>query len=744
MIIKTLNIHSFGKLQDVMLNLEQGVNLIYGENEAGKSTVQKFIKAMFYGAKGKDREKVFPWNGKIPKGEISFILNGNEYILQRTFNASNAKDLIEVRDAITGEIKKEFNYRNLGYTVFNMGEGAFNKTAYISQVSSSYINGGEEEFTAKLTNLALSGEEDVSYEKAVIALDDRIKSIEGKNGFLLKFRGEEEILNRKLYEISQIEEETKDLSMQIMSLEIEKEKLKNDELKSANKSIESEEIEILKANLKKLEKFKDLTSEKILKYKKAYNYVQELRKRILEIKEIDYSILDLKESLKVQEELLGDLKAFKNVTEGYEDKLFYLNEEVSREIYSRESLDNKKELEVKYRKIKNKNNYQVGILVLFFLAIILITLLFKENRIYINSILIVLFIAMIIEFYKSSAEVKKIEKNIKTVEVKVKVSDNMKQLKVELEKYSCGDYKDFLKKLSLYKEHKMDLEIINSKIEEKELQLKKLDENRTKRELEQCENLIKDLLIDYEINDFQELEEMWQSYTTLNNEIIKREFQGKLIQKEESEENLRKTSVRLIELEKDILTLKNDNKELLQVLEGKLDTLERLEGIKQDIQVYEKKLHALKLARNVIEQSFSKIQKDFGPRLNNETETTVERITEGKYKEAMIDKSMDVVIRSDKDNGIRNIEDFSVGTKMQIYLSVRLSLLKLLYNNDIPIFFDEAFSYYDYDRLYNTLKYLKDEYKDKQLVIFACQNREKEILDRLESLYNYVVLGKEL
>lgn len=320
----------------------------------------------------------------------------------------------------------------------------------------------------------------------------------------------------------------------------------------------------------------------------------------------------------------------------------------------------------------------------------------------------------------------------------------MKQLKVELEKYSCGDYKDFLKKLSLYKEHKMDLEIINSKIEEKELQLKKLDENRTKRELEQCENLIKDLLIDYEINDFQELEEMWQSYTTLNNEIIKREFQGKLIQKEESEENLRKTSVRLIELEKDILTLKNDNKELLQVLEGKLDTLERLEGIKQDIQVYEKKLHALKLARNVIEQSFSKIQKDFGPRLNNETETTVERITEGKYKEAMIDKSMDVVIRSDKDNGIRNIEDFSVGTKMQIYLSVRLSLLKLLYNNDIPIFFDEAFSYYDYDRLYNTLKYLKDEYKDKQLVIFACQNREKEILDRLESLYNYVVLGKEL
>ena len=41
--------HGFGKLKDKEINLEEGINIIYGKNETGKSTLLKFIISMFYG-----------------------------------------------------------------------------------------------------------------------------------------------------------------------------------------------------------------------------------------------------------------------------------------------------------------------------------------------------------------------------------------------------------------------------------------------------------------------------------------------------------------------------------------------------------------------------------------------------------------------------------------------------------------------------------------------------------------------
>ena len=49
----------------------------------------------------------------------------------------------------------------------------------------------------------------------------------------------------------------------------------------------------------------------------------------------------------------------------------------------------------------------------------------------------------------------------------------------------------------------------------------------------------------------------------------------------------------------------------------------------------------------------------------------------------------------------------------------------------MPIILDEAFAYYDEERLENILKYISEEFKDNQIIIFTCTNREKEILKKL-------------
>ena len=54
----------------------------------------------------------------------------------------------------------------------------------------------------------------------------------------------------------------------------------------------------------------------------------------------------------------------------------------------------------------------------------------------------------------------------------------------------------------------------------------------------------------------------------------------------------------------------------------------------------------------------------------------------------------------------------------------------------MPIILDETFAYFDEERLKNVLKFLSNNYSDKQIIIFTCTNREKNILEQIHLNYN--------
>ena len=72
-----------------------------------------------------------------------------------------------------------------------------------------------------------------------------------------------------------------------------------------------------------------------------------------------------------------------------------------------------------------------------------------------------------------------------------------------------------------------------------------------------------------------------------------------------------------------------------------------------------------------------------------------------------------------------------MGTIDQLYLSLRLSMVEELSEDKVPILLDEAFAFYDNSRLENILKYLNDNYKNRQIIIFSCTDREKNILIKI-------------
>ena len=73
-------------------------------------------------------------------------------------------------------------------------------------------------------------------------------------------------------------------------------------------------------------------------------------------------------------------------------------------------------------------------------------------------------------------------------------------------------------------------------------------------------------------------------------------------------------------------------------------------------------------------------------------------------------------------------------------LSLRLSMVDELSEEKVPILLDEAFAFYDNSRLENILKYLNENYKNRQIIIFTCTDREKNILNKNNILFNYIEL----
>ncbi|MBR5773370.1 MAG: AAA family ATPase, partial [Clostridia bacterium] len=91
--IKEIYIRSFGKLKDYKLALTDGLNVLFGENEAGKTTIFNFILAMLYGianSRGKElsdniRKRYLTWGEDKIGGTMTIEHGGVTYVIDRRF-----------------------------------------------------------------------------------------------------------------------------------------------------------------------------------------------------------------------------------------------------------------------------------------------------------------------------------------------------------------------------------------------------------------------------------------------------------------------------------------------------------------------------------------------------------------------------------------------------------------------------------------------------------------------------------
>ena len=339
MIIKELKIDSFGGVENKIIHLSKGLNLVYGENEAGKSTIEEFIKVMLYGfpqKRGKgdgDRKRYLPFKGGVIRGELTLEQDGREYIIKRIFALTKKEDTCEVLDALTGEVARNINIEEPGKSFLGVNRSTFEKTLFISQLGVSFGKDKEEEIMERITSLFGCAEEEVPAAKALSKIEGMKKELTTSRGVgaLDGLKKKYSSLLEERYEGYNIAEQNLNWENELL-LEREKRKTLNDEITK---------LELYKKYLKKV------------KLHKEYKDISEYLKKSEELKREERALGNL-----IDEDFIDDLKEDNRLYLGLIDKREELKEvveEIKREFnYNRGELDKYKFLEMFDDNIKEK------------------------------------------------------------------------------------------------------------------------------------------------------------------------------------------------------------------------------------------------------------------------------------------------------------------------------------------------------------------------------------------------------
>jgi len=166
---------------------------------------------------------------------------------------------------------------------------------------------------------------------------------------------------------------------------------------------------------------------------------------------------------------------------------------------------------------------------------------------------------------------------------------------------------------------------------------------------------------------------------------------------------------------------------------------EELFSLKNEYENLKKLNDSIELVKKLLSTAYEKMKNSVSPVFTEKLSYNISKITKGKYCKLYFNDEQGLIVELNNGNYIP-AERLSIGTIDQLYLSLRLAMLDEISKEKVPIILDEAFAYYDNERLKNILLYLTSEFSDRQIIILTCTKREKEILEELQISFNQIIL----
>ena len=757
--INSIYISSFGGIKDKEIKLADGFNLVFGENEMGKTTIMSFIKMMFYGSPRASsrlsqniRQKYTPWDGTPAAGSIDFTLNGKNYRLEKEFKSSNSTDrqtLIDLdlgtRQAVGSDVGNEF---------FGLSLNAFERSVFIGQFGfPEKDSAGEGEINAKLSNIAVTGDDNSSFEEVNTRLQKAKLTLMSKSG-----KAGEYDKNMRL--LSEINEKTETLEAALSDCEKKK-----------------GELATIAARLEKWEK-EALTLKKQIDSEQDIKNAEKLRRLLLLKEDLDSlnATLTLKDGkpvddiyLKKLQFCIGKYKTCeeklnakqnevnllkKSIETGLnppedatEENANLINEELQKlkvrlsELESQENSLNEKLTTLqnelpKAEKAKKPYNFILGGIGI---AVGLLYFVLGFIPVIVGALIAVL--GFVIKPKNTKAKdrlqseilnVKTLLSDLKLKESSLSVEIGKKETKSETIKSVLGSNAAMLENQQrLLTEAETELEALQNDTESNKNVLKETLSLYNDTEIENIDLTLQEIK---EKSDLQKgIKQEINLYLKDLNNISYAEAKKKLDSIKEPSESSNgdfDTVKREYELKLNDITRAKEavavlTTEIKASLKG-TENIEKLKTLKSDL---ERKTAAQKefcslcdIASEVLQESFAEVRRSYGSVLDKKAGEIFKTLTDHRYSDMAVSKELDINVTKTGVFGGKAADYLSSGTADQAYLSLRLALSELMSGdgNSLPILLDDVLAQYDDRRAKTAIEFLKEYSKNAQVILFTC------------------------
>ena len=611
--IDNFKINNYGKIENREVILKNGINLIKGYNEAGKSTILSFLNSMLYGIdktkKGNisEYDKYLPWLSTNFSGSMEYSLSdGQKYYVFRDFK----KKIPVVLDKNRNDITLNFKQSRKGIDFLDEQIGVDKKTFENTSISYQKLvvldDKNKAEMAGRLANLVSTGEENFSYEELIKKLN-----------------------NKQLEEIGSS--------------------------RTKKRPINNIEERILKLEKEKME--------------------------VLNVKDKKERMNEEREETQKQFATIGYIKQMIN-----EIKENFLKKEAEKKIYS--EIYNR--IEKKKEEIEEKKKERIDVITkekvfdrIKWIYLVLTLIAIPTAYFYIYSLIVYVLALIVVYIFARNNRDKRME---------------------ELEERNRAVEKE--------------LNILRKDI----IQDERVIQKEKKEFEERFENLKNEMYLKY------------KNYVNRDylDRILNKDIEGVFKEASEIEKEYETTMYRLSQI--------NAERNVVESTSGKLtEIVEELEELKQEREKLLNYNDTIEIAKEVLKESYDELKNNVGPEFDKKLSYIVGKITNNKYNDVYIDNEHNIKIKTEHGEYV-NLERFSTGTIEQVNLALRLAYIDTISKERLPIILDEAFAFYDDERLANIMRFLSEEYIDRQVIIFTCSNREKKIIDEENIPANVVLI----
>lgn len=697
---------TFGKLEHAHLELKPGLNVIEAPNEWGKSTWCAFLLAMLYGLDTRakttknalaDKERFAPWSHSPMSGRIDLNWNGRDITIERSTKGRVPMGVFRAYETASGLEIPELTAANCGAVLLGVEQSVFRRAGFIRQADMPVTQ--DEALRRRLNDLVTTGDETGDGDRLAKELKElKNKCRYNRSGLLPQAEGEAKQLEEKIGEWDALEHRRRQLKQRLSEEKIFLRALENHKTALDWAAAEADALRVAEARENR----------------------DRVERSLAETEAICAGLISAEEA-RQKEEVLHQIQSQWN---DLQDQLRQLPQRLDPPQPPEPFRAGSRETQEAMVSADSRQYEKLAGNMIWLMAIMAAVILLAAGAALVAAGqipagiggLVLAVVLLVFGLYKRS-------------------SRKRQRMSLE-EKYGSKDPAAWHRSLTEYLQEREDFETYNRETQEQQLRLEsQLDALETRRQ-SLCGNQPPQKMLE----QWQQTLQQWEVYQRLQREYQHAEKYLTALQamvkpavQPASEDDLTYSREDTLRLMADARAEQQRLQNRLGQYQGRMEALgdrellcSQLQALQLRIGELERIYRAANLGLETLAKARQELQRRFAPRISQRAQELMAHMTGGRYDRLSLSEDLCLLAGAEQEDTLHEALWRSDGTMDQLYFALRLAVAEEL-TPEAPLILDDAFVRFDDARLKAAMELLKQGAESKQVILFTCQHREKEL-----------------